>query len=77
LSFVDDSRFLFDASFFCTAFTADLLRAAADLVRVEVARRRRVEEASADETFFFFATTFFPAAAAAVAASFFLGWLSL
>jgi len=75
LSFADDSRFLFDASFLCATFTADLQRAAADLVRIEVvvvARRRRVEAAS---SFFIFLATFF--AATATAASFFLSWLSL
>jgi hypothetical protein len=68
-------RFLFEALvFFTTPFADDLLRAA-EVSRVEDARRR-VEETSADKSFFFFLASSF-AAAATAAASAFLSWLSL
>jgi hypothetical protein len=66
---VKDSRFLLEGCVFCADFRDDLLRVAAELARVEVARRR-VEEASVDEFFFFLASSF--AAATAAAASAFL-----
>jgi hypothetical protein len=65
-SFAVGFRFLVVAFVSCEAFADDLLRAAAELARVEVARRR-VEETSADD--FVFSVLF---AAAAAAASFFL-----
>jgi hypothetical protein len=63
----DDSRFLFEV-LFCTIFTVGLLRAAAEVARVEDARRR-VEETSAVESFFFFLASFTAAAVAAAAAA--------
>jgi hypothetical protein len=68
-----DFRFLVDAFVFFTAFADNLLLLAAELARVELARRR-VKETSAGEFLDFF---FFLASFAAAAASAFLSWLSL